>query len=164
MTLLADIRAACLVFLTFSLMACQPENVQLGDGADLLPLAIVTSGGERHEYRVELARTAAEQNEGLMYRQSMAADRGMLFPFSPPRQASFWMKNTYIPLDMIFIAADGRIESVASDTVPLTTAPYRSRGQVAAVLELNAGEIERIGAKSGDYVEYRLPDLPDKGD
>ena len=125
--------------------------------AGTIPLQIVTDSGTR-EYRIELAITPEEQARGLMYRQEMEADAGMLFPYDPPRSASFWMRNTYIPLDMIFIAPDGSIESVASNTIPLSTTPYPSRGPVKAVLELNGGEAERIGARAGDQVIYTLPE------
>lgn len=143
-----------------ALSACTPtsdtsEVAQKTAEAGLVPLAIVSDSG-RHEYRVEVARTPQEQAQGLMYRQTMAQDRGMIFPFSPPRQASFWMQNTYLPLDMIFLTQDGRIESIAADTVPMSTQPYRSQGPVAAVLELNAGEAARIGAAPGDKVIYDL--------
>ena len=138
------------------LLACAPSTPAATESADgTVPLTIVTDSGA-HRYQVEVARTADEQARGLMYRQEMAADRGMIFPFTPPRPASFWMKNTYVPLDMIFVGTDGRIESVAADTVPLTMQSYTSQGVVAAVLELNAGEAARIGAGPGDRVDYQL--------
>lgn len=144
--ILALLAAACA-------QAAPAESAGAPDG--LLPVTIVTDTGE-HRYRVEVARTPDEQARGLMYRQEMARDRGMIFPYEPARPASFWMKNTYLSLDMIFIGADGRIESIAEDTVPLSTGSYRSQGPVAAVLELNAGEADRIGAEPGDPVRYEL--------
>lgn len=124
-----------------------------------VPLTIATADGKRHAYRIEVARTSDEQAQGLMYRRKMARDEGMIFPFSPPRPAAFWMHNTYIPLDMIFLLADGRIESILADVPPLNEDQRRSLGPVAAVLELNAGEAARIGATPGDLVEYDLRDL-----
>ena len=121
----------------------------------LIPLSIETATGS-HDYLVEVAVTAEDQARGLMFRQKMAPDRGMIFPHDPPRPAAFWMKDTYLPLDMIFITADGHVESVAADTVPLSTQSYRSQGPVAAVLELNAGEAARIGLRPGDRISYAL--------
>lgn len=128
-------------------------------GLRRIPLGIVTADGIRHSYDVEIAATADEQALGLMYRRGMARDRGMIFPFSPPRPATFWMANTYIPLDMIFVTSDRRIESILADVPPLTEDQRASLGRVAAVLELNAGEAARIGAAAGDKVEYDLGDL-----
>ncbi len=147
-----------LMFVGTWLMACAPTaDADTGRAADgTIGLSIVTADGT-HDYRVELAITGPEQAEGLMFRQEMAPDRGMLFPFDPARPAAFWMRNTYLPLDMIFIAPDGTIESIAADTTPLAEQSYRSQGPVKAVLELNAGEAARIGAKAGDRVEYVLP-------
>lgn len=144
-----------LLFMVMLAACAQAAPRETGSDAALLPIRVVTGSGE-HRYMVEVARTPEEMARGLMYRQEMAQDRGMIFPHDPPRRASFWMKNTYLPLDMIFIGTDGRIESVAADTVPLSTSSYSSQGPVAAVLELNAGEAERIGAEPGDRVLYNL--------
>ena len=138
-------------------LSCAPQEETIGTAEDPAVPIVIETGKGSFSYRAEVAATPAEQQRGLMYRQEMARDRGMLFPFPAPRVASFWMKNTYLPLDMIFIAADGRIDSIAADTVPLTAQSYRSHGPVTAVLELNAGEAERIGARAGDRVIYELP-------
>jgi uncharacterized membrane protein (UPF0127 family) len=119
------------------------------------PLVIQTSAA-RHEFQVERAKTPDEQAQGLMYRRSMAANHGMLFDMVPPRVATFWMKNTFIPLDMIFIGADGRIRNIAERTVPETTSTYSSEGSVGAVLELNGGTSSRLGIKPGDLVLHPL--------
>ncbi len=124
-----------------------------------VPLTIVSADGKRHTYTVEVAQTSDEQAQGLMYRRTMPKDAGMIFPFPAPRPAAFWMHNTYIPLDMLFLLADGRIESILADVPPLNEQQRRSLGPVAAVLELNAGEAARIGATAGDLVEYDLGDL-----
>ena len=150
-----------LMMLGLACSACTASSQPSAKAAETLeegwiPLSIETKTGT-HDYQVELALTQDEQARGLMFRQEMAPDEGMLFPFDPPRPASFWMKNTYLPLDMIFVTADGTIESIAADTVPLATSSYRSQGTVAAVLELNAGEAARIGAEAGDRVSYELP-------
>lgn len=116
-------------------------------------LAIVTATG-RHEFSVELALTTAQHQQGLMFRREMAPDAGMLFDFgSHPRRASMWMKNTYIPLDMLFIRADGEIESIAERTTPHSLEVISSRGMVRYVLEVNGGTAARLGISPGDRVE-----------
>ena len=118
------------------------------------PLAIVSESG-RHEFTVELALTPQQRSQGLMYRRSMAADAGMLFDFGPHGgRASMWMKNTYIPLDMLFIRGDGTIESIAARTVPHSLESIASKGRVRYVLELNGGTASRLAIKPGDRVEY----------
>ncbi len=121
-----------------------------------VPLTLETATG-RHRYAVEVAATAEQQQRGMMFRARMARDRGMLFPFDPPRAASFWMENTILPLDLVFIGADGRVLNVAADAVPYSRAFIDSAGEAAAVLELNAGEAAKIGLKAGDRVRYKLP-------
>lgn len=91
------------------------------------PLEIVTKSGV-HVFSVELATTEREKETGLMYRKELADGKGMLFDFSPEQEVSMWMKNTYIPLDMIFIRADGRILRIAENTEPLSTKIIPSRG------------------------------------
>lgn len=119
----------------------------------LVPLTIETGKG-RHTFSVELARTEEEQARGLMYRTSLPRDGGMLFPMSPPRQATFWMKNTLIPLDMIFIRADGTIARIAANTVPETLDLVDSGEPVAAVLEIAGGGAARQGISAGDRVRW----------
>lgn len=116
----------------------------------------IASGEARHAFTVELARTSDEQAQGLMYRRKMAADAGMLFPFQWDQEAAFWMKNTYIPLDMLFVADDGRIVNIAQRTVPLSLAVVASEGPVRAVLELNGGTAARLGIRPGDRVVHPL--------
>lgn len=107
-----------------------------------------------HRFRVELAVTPAEQARGLMYRTELPADGGMLFPFDPPRIVAFWMKNTYIPLDMIFIGADRRIARIAARTTPHSLEPVESGLPVIAVLELAGGTAEARGIVVGDRVDW----------
>ena len=118
-----------------------------------MPLTIA-SGKKKHRFTVELARTEEEQAMGLMNRSTLAPDRGMIFPFEPPRDASFWMKNTLIPLDMIFVRADGSIANVEANTVPLSLEPVFSEGPVAAVLEIAGGRSAELGIKAGDKVKW----------
>jgi len=121
-------------------------------------LAIVTDAG-RHEFKVEVALTPEQRGQGLMFRRDMARDAGMLFDFGArPDRASMWMKNTYIPLDMLFIRSDGKIESIAERTVPHSLEAISSRGPVRYVLELNGGTAARLGIGSGDRVEIQKSD------
>jgi uncharacterized membrane protein (UPF0127 family) len=121
-------------------------------------LAIVTDAG-RYEFKVEVALTPEQRGQGLMFRRDMARDAGMLFDFgASPDRASMWMKNTYIPLDMLFIRSDGRIESIAERTVPHSLEAISSRGPVRYVLELNGGTAARLGIGPGDRVEIQKSD------
>ena len=112
----------------------------------------IRSGGREHRFSVEIARTPREHSQGLMFRHRMAADAGMLFVYDPPRPVSMWMRNTYLPLDMFFIAPDRRISHIVERTVPLSEENIPSRGTVRAVLELNAGTAARLGIEPGATV------------
>lgn len=119
-------------------------------------LAIV-SGDQRHNFSVEMAVTPEQRSRGLMFRRNLAPDAGMLFDYGPkPQRAMMWMRNTYIPLDMVFIDANGRIESIAERTVPFSLETISSRGPVLGVLELNGGTAARLGIAPGDLVEHPL--------
>jgi len=119
------------------------------------PLVIDTEGGAQR-FTVELAVTPEEQAQGLMFRRAMPADAGMLFDFGGTRPATFWMKNTLIPLDMLFIASDGRIADIHERAVPLSEAMIESKVPVRAVLELNGGTVARLGIHAGDVVHHAL--------
>nr|WP_255696921.1 DUF192 domain-containing protein [Sandaracinobacteroides sayramensis] len=123
-------------------------------GLKVIPLSITTGNGRTHRYRVEVAATAAQQAHGMMFRTKMAPETGMLFPMSPPREAGFWMENTLIPLDLVFIGADRKVRNIAAEAVPHSRATLSSIGPVAAVLELKGGEAARIGLKPGDKVDW----------
>ena len=120
------------------------------------PLDIITSQGVHH-FKVEVADTPQTQERGLMYRRSLAPDRGMLFDFKTVQPVTFWMKNTYIPLDMVFIGADGRIVSIARNAVPMSESLISSAGPVLEVLELPGGRAAQIDALPGDRVRERRP-------
>ncbi|HEX2135578.1 MAG TPA: DUF192 domain-containing protein [Microvirga sp.] len=122
----------------------------------LEPLAIVTQGGQRHAFKVEVARNDADRAQGLMFRRSMPPDWGMLFDFGRVEPVSMWMKNTYLPLDMLFIRPDGSIARIAANAEPLSTRAIPSGEPVLAVLELNAGTAARLGIRAGDRVEHPL--------
>jgi uncharacterized membrane protein (UPF0127 family) len=108
-----------------------------------------------HDFVVEVAETSAQQARGLMFRTEMPSDKGMIFPFPEDRVASFWMKNTVIPLDIIFIRRDGTIESVAANTTPYSLDSVRSNEPVATVLEIAAGRAAELGIGPGDTVTWR---------
>jgi uncharacterized membrane protein (UPF0127 family) len=112
-----------------------------------------TETGE-HSFDIEVMTTFGERAKGLMFRRSLPAKSGMLFVYDRPQAATMWMKNTYIPLDMVFIAQDGTVHRIEANTEPFSTALISSEGDIVAVLELNAGEAARIGLKRGDRAIY----------
>jgi uncharacterized protein len=126
--------------------------------AQTLPRGDVTvvAGSGRHVFHVEIAATPEQMAQGLMYRKSLAPDAGMLFDYGSPQPASFWMKNTLIPLDMIFIAPDGRILNIHERAVPGSLDPIPSAGPVRGVLEVNGGTASRLGIKPGDRVLHPI--------
>jgi uncharacterized protein len=119
------------------------------------PLTIVGGNG-RHTFQVEVTRNDADRAQGLMFRRYLAPDRGMLFDFGRTQPISMWMQNTYIPLDMIFIRANGTIARVAEDAEPLSTRSIPSGEPVRAVLEVGGGTAARLGIKPGDHIEHPL--------
>ncbi len=123
--------------------------------ASVQPLEIVTKSGVQ-VFSVEMATTEEEKTTGLMYRKELADGKGMLFDFSPEQEVSMWMKNTYIPLDMIFIRADGRILRIAENTEPMSTKIIPSRGLAKGVLEVIAGTAQKYGIAPGDRVAHPL--------
>jgi uncharacterized protein len=136
-----------------SLSGCRAGGPDVASAARTVPLTI-KSAGKVHRFTVEVARTEAEQERGLMFRDRLSPSAGMIFPMNPPRPASFWMKNTLIPLDMIFIRADGSIARVAAETVPYSLAPVSSGEPVAAVLEIAGGRAGELGISEDDTVEW----------
>ena len=117
-------------------------------------LAIATAGGAQ-QFAVELAVTSEQRAQGLMYRERLPADAGMLFLYPAARQIAMWMKNTLIPLDMLFIGDDGRILHIAERAIPGSTATISSMQPARAVLELNGGTAARLKIQVGDRVLYR---------
>ncbi|MEP2990096.1 MAG: DUF192 domain-containing protein [Parasphingorhabdus sp.] len=114
----------------------------------------VTSKKAEHRFTVELARSVEEQARGLMFRTKLLPDEGMIFPFGTDRMASFWMKNTVIPLDIIFVRRDGTIESIAANTTPYSLDAVESGEPVAAVLEIAGGRAAELGIAAGDQVRW----------
>lgn len=118
-------------------------------------LVVETAEGARHEISIELAISPQQKQQGLMFRRDLAADAGMLFVYRRVRVVSMWMRNTYIPLDMLFIADDGEIVRIVERTVPLSLKTISSGQPVLGVLELNGGAAARLGLRRGDRVLYR---------
>lgn len=117
-------------------------------------LSIETAAGTALEFTVEIAESPEQRAQGLMFRRQMAADAGMLFLFGGSRERAMWMKNTFIPLDMLFIDERGKIVRIEQRTVPQSLRTIVSGGPAFAVLELNAGTASRLGIKPGDRVIY----------
>ena len=117
-----------------------------------MPLTIRSATGA-HLFTVEVAATPEQQEHGLMFARSLGADQGMIFPYDPPQNVSFWMRNTLIPLDMVFIRADGTIARIAQ-AKPLDETPVPAGEPVAAVLEIRGGRAAELGIREGDRVEW----------
>jgi uncharacterized membrane protein (UPF0127 family) len=119
-------------------------------------LVIVTRDGKEHVFNVEVAKTPEQETIGLMFRPSVPPDGGMLFDWKEPRESQMWMRNTLVPLDMVFINEDGTIRSIAEDTVPESLAVIDSHGPVRATLELAGGTTARLDIRVGDKVLQRI--------
>ncbi len=146
--------------LMLAVPGCRDSSGARSDAATAktLPVTVATAAG-RHVFKVDVARTPAEQSRGLMFRTDIAPDGGMLFtPYpaegGPPREASFWMKDTPSALDIIFIRADGSIARIAENTVPFSETPVASGEPVAAVLEIAGGRSAALGIAEGDTVSW----------
>jgi uncharacterized membrane protein (UPF0127 family) len=120
-------------------------------------LTIVSSTG-RHQFHVEVAETQAQMTQGLMFRRSLPADAGMLFDYKQPTMAAMWMRNTLIPLDMLFIDAHGRIVNIQQRAVPQSLDLIAAAAPVRAVIELNGGTAARLGIAPGDQVLHPIFD------
>jgi uncharacterized membrane protein (UPF0127 family) len=155
--------AAAFALAALALTACSSDGATASSGAAETPattiaLTIASANGA-HDFTVETAKTEQEQQHGLMFRTGIAPNAGMLFaPYPPngggPKEASFWMKNTPSPLDIIFIRADGTIATIAENTVPFSETPIPSGEPVAAVLEINGGRSAELGIAEGDKVTW----------
>ncbi|WP_421594467.1 DUF192 domain-containing protein [Shinella sp. M27] len=149
---------ARLVSAVLALFLCLSFGALAEEKFDTQPLTIVTKGGKSHAFTVELALTPRQREQGLMNRQEMADDKGMLFAFGETRQVFMWMKNTYIPLDMLFIARDGKVRAIKENAEPLSEAIIDSQGPIDYVLELNGGTVKRLGIRAGNRIENQLVD------
>jgi uncharacterized protein len=148
---------AAFLLLCVPIYGCKSLPGIAGSGAetlDVIPLSVSKSNGPTVHLRVEVARSSEQQKRGLMFRESLADDAGMLFPYDTPQTVSFWMKNTVIPLDMIFIRADGTIARIAAETEPYTLEAEKSGEPVAAVLEIAGGQAAALGIAEGDKAAW----------
>lgn len=152
------LRRAALLFLMPVLLAGPLVQAQepFRPAISETPLRIVTASGTSVSFVTELALTPDEQAAGMMFRTELPGDRGMLFVFPTARRASFWMKNTLIPLDLIFIRRNGRIANIIASAAPETLTARASRGRVVAVFEIAGGRAAELGIKAGDQVLHPL--------
>lgn len=148
--LLGNIVKSAVVALLFFTLAGTAQAQQQTFTSE--PLTIETTSGKNHDFTAELAVNNAQREQGLMFRKSMPLENGMLFDFGQERDVAMWMRNTLIPLDMLFIARDGRITHIHENAVPHSEAIISSRGPVKFVLELNGGTAKRYGIKPGNMV------------
>ena len=148
-----------------ALIACSPQacahnapvetataDPRAQTGLREVPLTIRSKNGV-HRFTVEVAATEQQQETGMMFRTSVAGDRGMIFPYDPPQEVAFWMKNTLIPLDIVYIRADGTIARIVhAQAMDLT--PLPSGEPIAVVLEIAGGRAKQLGIKEGDRVSW----------
>ena len=141
-----------------ALAACATPTAPEARRADarVESLELVPAVGRPVRFNVEVVDNDATRERGLMYRRSLGPNAGMLFDFQSPRSVSFWMKNTYIPLDIIFIAPDGAILNIAERATPLSETPLPSAGPVRGVLEIAGGRAAALGVRAGDKVRHRI--------
>ncbi len=129
---------------------------QPGEQFPTSELDIVTAAGKRIKFKIEVATSIPQRAQGLMFRRSLDLQSGMLFDYGVPQQATMWMKNTLIPLDMLFINSAGKIVFIHERTVPLSETIIAAPEPVRAVLELAGGAASRLGIRPGDYVDYAI--------
>ena len=163
-SLSALLRRSLSLFTVLTLLvaaACQAQEIDEAHLLDLdsFPTAKlnIRSGKETHHFDIWLAETPRQQQQGLMFVRDLPAARGMLFVAKEPRVFDMWMRNTYIPLDMVFIGADGKISSIAADTTPHSLDIISSDVAVAGILELKGGEAARRSLHTGDRVNWTAP-------
>ena len=133
--------------------ACRANGGDVASAAATVPVTIKVAGVS-HRFNIEVARTAAEQERGLMFRTRIAPDGGMLFPMNPPRSASFWMKNCPVPQDWFFVRADGSVARLVENTTPFSLEPVGVDEPVAAVLEIAGGRAVELGITADAKVSW----------
>lgn len=138
------------------LLALNPAAVSAQDAMSKIEPLSITTETDVALFTVEIADTDELRERGLMFRQRMPEDKGMLFDFGQPRTVAMWMKNTYIPLDMLFIRADGTIAYIAENTVPKSLDAIGVQEPILAVLELAGGTTKKKAIKAGDVVVHRI--------
>jgi uncharacterized protein len=149
----AAIPAALFCLAWVIVMAAGTPDLHAEPSPKTEPLWLETASGA-HRIDVEVARTMPEKSRGLMFRTSLAKDRGMLFPYEKAGNHAMWMRNTYIPLDMVFIKSDGRVHRIEANTEPFSEKVISAGGPVTGVLELAGGVAARLGLKPGDLVRH----------
>lgn len=154
---IAAVFAACLTLLPVACAENAPGAAQAAPAVNFTtqPLTILTQSGA-HAFTVEVAETPEQRERGLMYRTEMAADTGMIFDYHRDVEISMWMKNTVLPLDMVFMSADGTVFDVVKGAVPYSLSIISSQGKVRAVLEVNAGTVDRLQIRRGDVVKSAI--------
>jgi uncharacterized membrane protein (UPF0127 family) len=159
-----NLRVACLFLLLALQAAAIPNTFAAGPAAaaNLEPLgnfpqttlSILTPDARQHVFQIWIADSPARREQGLMFVKELPESTGMLFVFDRPQRIQMWMKNTLIPLDMVFIDADGRIDNIAANARPLSLKIIDSRARVLGVLELAGGSAEKLGIHAGDIVQH----------
>ncbi len=149
---------AVIFLLPFSVGACKEDSIKNEEvfSRETTSLTILTEQGPGHHFDVELALTVPEYTKGLMHRPSLAKDSGMLFYFYDNAERGFWMKDTLIPLDLLFIKKDGRVHYIHKNALPHDITSLKSKGAVRAVLEINAGLADKLGIQIGDIIRHSL--------
>ncbi|MEM6474829.1 MAG: DUF192 domain-containing protein [Pseudomonadota bacterium] len=142
---------------TDSTSSTETEAVHPISGLKIIDVTIERDAGPM-TFKTELADTPEAQARGLMFRTELGDDEAMLFPSREPSQRSFWMKNTPLSLDIIFVGTDGRISNIAANTTPYSEDSVASSGLATAVFEIRAGLSEKFGIKPGDALTYTLPE------
>ena len=163
----AFVRFLSLLFLTFIALPAdaqflrphEPFDSSKAQSLPFTPGEIVVlgeDGQETHSFQFEVAGTDPTRSIGLMHRAEIFKDRGMLFDFKRDRKVGMWMRNTFIPLDMLFLSSDGTVVTIAKNTVPHSEKTVSSRVRVRSVLELKVGTVARLGIKTGDSVKHAI--------
>jgi uncharacterized protein len=158
LTTVINRRATIVLLSSFVLaIASATSDSAAAQGGATAALTIITASGP-HPFNVEVAATPDQTEQGLMFRRELAPDGGMLFDFKQPTMATMWMRNTLIPLDMLFVDAKGRIAHIHERAVPQSDAIIAATSPVRAVIELNGGTVARLGIKPGDRVIFPIFD------
>ena len=144
-----------MALILFVVPGCRAEEKAGDSSAPVVEkLVVEKSDGTKHEFTVEMATTPEARTIGLMFRKSMDPNAGMLFVFEKEEMRAFWMKNTLIPLDMVFIKKNGVIDSIHANAIPHDETPAPSKGLALGVLEINGGRAAELGIKPGDIIHH----------
>lgn len=155
-TLRRPLLALLLALFALAARSDEPSREQLLADFPQTQLTINTPDARQHRFQIWVATTEAHRSQGLMFVRELPADAGMLFVYPQSRTIAMWMKNTFLPLDMVFIRADGRVTQVVANTKPQSLKTIESKEAVHAVLELNGGTAERLGIRAGALIDRAL--------